>query len=237
MIIGLASYEFKNNQIDDNIAQIEKAIIFAQERADLICFGETFLQGFDSLSWQYIIDKERAISQNSDAMDKIKKLSLKYHVDLLIGYIENDRECIFSSCVVIEKGRILYNYRRITKNWKEYSITDGHYGEGDQCSSFIYKNREFKIALCGDMWICPEKFKTDGILIWPVYCNFKKEEWENTEQFEYATQSLLASTDVLLVNSITREEPKSVGGAYYFHNGKIKQKLSLNKEDILFVQI
>lgn len=237
MKIGLVSYEFNNGEIEYNIKKIEKAIISANGKADLLCFGETFLQGFDSLSWNYEIDKSIAITKDSFIMDKLKNLSEKYNIDLGIGYIEREREQIFSSFVVIEKGKIIHNYRRITKNWKEYLITDEHYCEGKISETFIYKNTEFKIALCGDMWICPEKFKTNGILLWPVYCNFTKEEWENTEQSDYAKQSKLASDNVLLVNSITKKEPISIGGAYYFKNGKIENSLELDKEDILFVEI
>ena len=237
MKIGLVSYEFKNGEIEYNIKKIEKAIISANGKADLLCFGETFLQGFDSLSWNYEIDKNIAITKESVIMEKLKKLSEKHKIDLGIGYIEREKEKIYSSFVVIGKEKIIHNYRRITKNWKEYSITDEHYCEGKISASFIYKNREFKIALCGDMWICPEKFKTNGILLWPVYCNFTKEEWENTEQSDYAKQSKLASDNVLLVNSITKEEPISIGGAYYFKNGKIENSLELDKEDILFVEI
>lgn len=237
MKIGLVSYEFKNGKIEYNIKKIEKAINSANGKVDLLCFGETFLQGFDSLSWNYEIDKNIAITIDSFIMQKLKKLSEKYKIDLGIGYIEREKEKIYSSYVVIEKGKIIHNYRRITKNWKEYSITDEHYCEGEISDTFIYKDRKFKISLCGDMWICPEKFKTNGILLWPVYCNFTKEEWENTEQSDYAKQSKLASDNVFLVNSITKDEPISVGGAYYFKNGKIKKKLELEKEDILIVEI
>lgn len=237
MKIGLVSYEFNNGKIEYNIEKIEKAIISANGKADLLCFGEAFLQGFDSLSWNYEIDKNIAITKDSAIMEKLKKLSEKHKIDLGIGYIEREKEKIYSSFIVIEKGKIIHNYRRITKNWKEYSITDEHYCEGEISETFIYKNREFKIALCGDMWICPEKFKTNGILLWPVYCNFTKDEWKNTEQFDYAKQSKLASDSVLLVNSITKDEPISVGGAYYFKNGKIEKNLELNKEDVLIAEI
>lgn len=237
MKIGLVSYEFKNGEIEYNIEKIEKAIISANGKADLLCFGETFLQGFDSLSWNYETDKDVAITKDSLIMEKLKKLSEKYKIDLGIGYIEREKEKIYSSFVVIEKGKTIHNYRRITKNWKEYSITDEHYCEGEASETFIYKNREFKIALCGDMWICPEKFKTSGILLWPVYCNFTKDEWYNTEQYDYERQSKLASDNVLLVNSITKDESISVGGAYYFKNGKIEKSLELDKEDVLIVEI
>ena len=107
MKIGLVSYEFKNGEIEYNIKKIEKAIISANGKADLLCFGETFLQGFDSLSWNYEIDKNIAITRDSFIMDKLKNLSEKYNIDLGIGYIEREREQIFSSFVVIEKGKII----------------------------------------------------------------------------------------------------------------------------------
>lgn len=42
MKIGLVSYEFKNGKIEYNIKKIKKAIISANGKADLLCFGETF---------------------------------------------------------------------------------------------------------------------------------------------------------------------------------------------------
>lgn len=99
MIIGLVSYEFKNGKIEFNIEQIEKAIISANEKADLLCFGETFLQGFDSLSWNYEIDKDIAITQDSVVMEKLKNLSEKHKIDLGIGYIEKrKRKDFFFFC-------------------------------------------------------------------------------------------------------------------------------------------
>ena len=109
MKIGLVSYEFKNGKIEYNIEKIENAIISANEKADLLCFGETFLQGFDSLSWNYEIDKDIAITQDSVVMEKLKNLSEKHKIDLGIGYIEREKEKIFSSFVVIEKGKIIHN--------------------------------------------------------------------------------------------------------------------------------
>ena len=116
MKIGLVSYEFKNGKIEYNIKKIEKAIISANGKADLLCFGETFLQGFDSLSWNYEIDKNIAITKESVTMEKLKKLSEKHKIDLGIGYIEREKEKIYSSFIVIEKGKTIHNYRRITKS-------------------------------------------------------------------------------------------------------------------------
>lgn len=60
MYIGLAEYKFINNDIEFNISQIEKALQ-SSNNIDMLCFGETFLQGFDSFNWNYELDKEIAI--------------------------------------------------------------------------------------------------------------------------------------------------------------------------------
>ena len=60
------------NSLEYNIKKIEKAIISANGKVDLLCFGETFLQGFDFLSWNYEIDKDIAITKDSAIMKKLK---------------------------------------------------------------------------------------------------------------------------------------------------------------------
>lgn len=50
MKIGLVSFECKNKDIDFNLSQIHKAMSEMQGKVDVLCFGETFLQGFVSLS-------------------------------------------------------------------------------------------------------------------------------------------------------------------------------------------
>lgn len=195
MKIGLASYEFINNDIEFNMSQIEKAMQSMQGKVDLLCFGETFLQGFDSLNWNYDNDKDVAIAQ----------------------------------------GEIIYNYRRISKNWKEYDITDYHYKEGNETEGFRYKDHLIKIALCGDMWVYPEKFRTDDLLIWPVYVNFDLEDWPQYE-LEYAEQAKLACDRTLMINSISKN-PDSHGNVFYFTKGNIEEKLEYDAEDILVVEV
>ena len=235
MKIGLAAYKFRNNDIEFNISQIEKAILKVRNNVQLLCFGESFLQGFDSLAWNYEKDKDIAITKDSEVMKRLCNLSFKYKMDLLFGYFELDNELIYSSCVLIEKGKIIHNYRRISKNWKEYNITDYHYCEGCSADEFKYRNRRFKIALCGDLWIFPELFKSDDLLIWPIYTNFELSEWKNYEQ-EYANQALLACSKTLVINSLS-DNPISHGNAFYFLEGNIKSKLNYDEEDILLIEV
>ena len=61
LTIGLAQYKFINKDISFNLGQVKKAMEACKGKVDLLCFGESFLQGFDSLSWDYERDKHIAL--------------------------------------------------------------------------------------------------------------------------------------------------------------------------------
>ena len=235
MRIGLAAYEFRNNDIFFNLRQIEKALQEVRGHADLLCFGEAFLQGFDALSWEYEKDKLIAVSRDSEIMNTLCRMTQEYGTDLLTGYIEKDAEALYSSCAVISEGKIVHHYRRISKGWKEFTRTDSHYREGTVAEAFEYKGRMIQIALCGDLWDFPERFATDKPLIWPVYVNYSPDEWQ-TEAQEYACQAGRVSPLTLMVNSISGN-PDAFGGAFVFENGKVCRMLSPGQEGILLTDI
>lgn len=236
MRVGLAAFECKNKDVAFNMSQIERAMRESRGKVDLLCFGEAYLQGFDSLCWDYTVDKEMALEQKSETVCQLCKWSEEYGAALLTGYIERAKESLYSSCIVIEGGKVLHNYRRITKGWKEYMKTDEHYQEGTITEEFTFHNHKIRLALCGDMWDCPEKFKTKHLLIWPVYVNFTVEQWNCEEMASYARQAALAAEHVLMVNPIDYE-PLNHGGAFYFCNGQILNRLPFDQEGILIVDI
>lgn len=235
MKFGLAAYEFKNDDLSFNLAQIEKALIAGSNKGlDIILFGEAFLQGFDGINFDFENDKKIAIATNSKTMIDLCELTKKYSVDLGIGYFELADNSIYSSYAIIGNGNIIYNYRRISTGWKE-EIADRHYKEGDDSKEFIYKGQSFKIALCGDLWVMNEKFATKGILIWPIYVNFNLDDLYLSEN-DYLNQAMLASDKCLLINSITYE-PIAHGGAFYYESGRIEKRLAYDLNDILVVEI
>lgn len=71
MKIGLACKEFINNDLAFNLSQMESALAAAQDRVELLCLGESFLQGFDALNWTYENDRKIAIAQDGAVMDQI----------------------------------------------------------------------------------------------------------------------------------------------------------------------
>ena len=153
MKIALMSKEFINNDIDFNCEQIISSIKMLAGKADLICFGEAFLQGFDSLSWKYKIDANIALAIDSKPIKRIRKIANEHKIAVAFGYLEKDIDKIYCSYIFIgNDGEIVNNYRRVSKGWKEYSITDEHYCEGKMLNGFNYLDKKFVVALCGDLW-------------------------------------------------------------------------------------
>ena len=236
MKIALACYEFKNNEIQANLKKLESGMKLASSKqADLVCFGEAFLQGFDSLNWNYEHDKEIAVSQNDEIIQTILEFTIKYKVDIMFGYFEKDDEKIYSSEILMSQGKILHNYRRISKGWKEYRITDEHYCEGKDTSFFKYHDLNCQIALCGDGFEYPQRFTDNDLLFWPVYVNYDLNKWQEYLP-DYLAKSSLMSKQVLLFNSPSKN-PVSIGGAYYFKNCRIINVLPFRKEGTLLVEL
>jgi N-carbamoylputrescine amidase len=205
-------------------------------KADVLCFGEAFLQGFDCLCWDYEVDRSTAVELSSEVFAELRDLTVRYGVSLITGYIEKDRDKLYSSCVVISDGEIIHNYRRISKGWKEYSKTDGHYCEGTDTSPFKLNGKNINIALCGDLWDFPEKFSAADLLIWPVYVSFTPDEWKKGLLDEYAAQAALAAKDVLMVNPLDGD-PVNHGGSFHFRGGRTAASIPFDEEGILIVNI
>ncbi len=236
MIVGLASYRFINGDLPFNLAQIAHALAQASGHADMICFGEAFLQGFSAMNWDYAHDRKVAITRDDPLIADLCALTLRYGVDLALGYLERDGEALYSSYTVIEQGAVLHNYRRISQGWKEYWHTDDRYREGDDTPDFCYRGHTFRAALCGDLWEFPERFKTDGVLLWPVCCNFTKEEWQREEEAAYAAQAAIAARHVLFVDGLETGEP-GVRAAYDFKDGKVNAGGVMDEDGILYVEV
>ena len=235
MRIGLASFLCKNKDISFNLSQIERAMRQVRGKADLVCFGEAYLQGFDCLCWDYHTDKDMAVEIGSEPIRRLCQWTREYGVALITGYIEKERDSLYSSCIALEDGRVLCNYRRISRGWKEYWRTDEHYKEGDSIEEFDFHGSKITLSLCGDLWDYPERFKTDHLIVWPVSVNFSPEEWERNELEEYAKQAALASDCVLMINPL--DDTPTHGGSVYFHGGRVTGRLAFDREDILIVEI
>lgn len=98
------------------------------------------------------------------------------------------------------------------------------------------QGKDFMIALCGDLWDYPERFRTEHTLLWPVYVNYSTEEWEEGALDEYAAQALLAAKETLLINPLDND-PVSHGGSFCFRNGAVAAQLPFDTEGVLIVTV
>ena len=153
MKIALASQPTLDDSIALNVNRIEKALASLRKKVDLVAFGESYLQGFNSLKWNFERDRTVAVSVDSQPIKMLRYTAKKYSVAVSFGYYELCGEAIYSSYMFIGKnGEIVNNFRRVSKGWKEYDITDEHYKVGDGFKTFTYMGKRIALAVCGDLW-------------------------------------------------------------------------------------
>ena len=230
---------FRDGDIEYNLNQIKRHLIKGSENElDLICFGESFLQGFRGLSWEYHEDLSRACSQDGEIIRSLMEFTKKLNVAISFGYIERDEGTIYSSNLVIsDDGEIIDNYRRISPGWKVARADKRYYREGDSFSTFKYKGKIFATAICGDLWYSHnmdsmKQLKVDCV-IWPLYVDYTIDKWENGEREEYAYQVEPIKAPVLMINSYVEGEDRAKGGCCIFQNGQVLKELPMGELGIL----
>lgn len=245
MKIALVSARVRNNDVPFNLAQMRKYMLQAKaQNADLICFGESFLQGFDAFSWEYEKDRAIALSVEDDLFRQLIHESAELGIDLLFGFLERDDQTLYSSCALLGNGRIIRLYRRVSVGWKESTRTDDHYREGDTVEAFDYRGKKCLIALCGDLWdvTTPRFQQNQELTFWPLYISFSEDEWygaENERQ-QYADKAEELGGNVLMINSVDDPAPSespALGGCYWFVSGTVKAELPLGSEGMLVVEL
>ena len=242
MKIALAGARVRSGDMAFNLARMHECIANAiQQGAELVCFGEAFLQGFDAFSWEYEKDRDVAISVQDDVF--LQLLEASEQIDLLFGFLERDGETLYSSCALLGGGKILHLYRRVSVGWKEYTRTDHHYCEGKAPEVFRYRGRKCLIALCGDLWdeTAPLFMQGQDMTFWPLYISYSAGEWygAENEREQYARKAGEFSRDVLLINSVDddpRAEYPALGGCCHYRNGRIAAEWPLGSEGMLLVE-
>lgn len=245
MRIALASACVRNNDIAFNLAQMRTYMVNAKEQnADLVCFGEAYLQGFDAFSWAYEKDRAIALSVKDELFQQLILESAEREIDLLFGFLEREGAHLYSSCALIGGGRIIHLYRRVSVGWKEYTCTDDHYCEGDTVEVFDYRGKKCLIALCGDLWdVTAPRFQLgQELTFWPLYISYSCEEWygQGNERRQYAEKAAEFGGDVLMINSVDDPAPQespALGGCCWFANGQVVEEHALGSEGMLVVDL
>lgn len=240
MKIGLVSSKNRDNDIEFNVNEI-KRYVRENRDVDLLCFGESFLQGFEDLCWTYEKDYKRAFSKDDEVIKELRKLARDYKTALSFGFIEKYEKNIYSSNMVIDSnGDIIDIFKRVSKGWKEAIATE-EYKEGTGFHSFILNSKLFVTAICGDLWHDDLLEKIDeisaDIMLWPLYIDYSIEQWNSEALYEYQERVKGIKCPVMMINSFVDLPDRANGGCYVFLNGSVDQLLPMGNIGVLKVEI
>lgn len=236
MKIGLVSSLMRDNNLEYQLKQIEYYVI-NNISCDMLCFGESFLQGFEGLTWDYDEDIKRALSKNDCSIIRIRKLAKEYNCAISFGFIEKEDNIIYSSNMVIDKnGEVIDLFRRVSEGWKE-PIATCMYREGDSFHTFTFMNKKIGVAICGDVWYdCNLEKLQDmnmDVLLWPLYVEYDVDEWNESIQTEYVERVQSLQYPVLMINSYVEDVHRAYGGCYAFYKNKTINSLPMGNIGVL----
>ena len=244
MKCALASMGFINEDIQHNKKVIIDTLISNSASADIVIFGEAFLQGFYGVIFDVEHDAQIAVSQNDPIIKEICSVAKQFAIAVSFGFIEKENNYFYSSQITIDaNGSVIDIYRRVSPGWKE-AFANQQYCEGKGFHTFSFQGKNTVIGLCGDLWfdenIAEIKQLNPDVVFWPVYTDFNSKEWNEAIKYEYATQAKQFCDTVLYVNSYCKDKEGdeiAKGGSALFGDGCIRAEIPSGKEDILLVEI
>ena len=245
MKIALASAPVKTGNIEFNIESMIAAMREVCGKADVIVFGESVLQGFDSLCWEYEKDRLMAVSLTDIPIQSMRDAARENALAVSFGFVQRGADVLYSSQIFIgADGEIVNVFHRVSIGWKEYTQTDDHYREGDRFECFEYGGKTFAVGLCGDLWTDgrPEEMTAlnADIVLWPVWCDYAAGEWNTAMKHEYAEQAALCGKRVLLVNPFCADDGATdcaAGAGVHFEDGKIIAEHPAGSPGVLIVEV
>ncbi len=214
------------------------------DKADMLLFGEAFLQGFYSMDFHYPHDIQLALPLDSPIVNEIKEAAKANGTGVSFGMLERDNENIYSSQITISsQGDMIDVFHRVSPGWKEESANEC-YLEGNNFHCFEYMNKKIAVGLCGDLWF-EEKVSeisalAPDIVFWPVYTDYAADEWNASVKYEYCEQAKKVCRKVLYVNSVCIDQVGdeiAKGGSALFGNGEILLETPSGEESELLVDL
>lgn len=192
MKVALALTKQIGGSLEKNLKQIVRFSSLAKDRGvGLLLFEETFLQGFEAMTFDYQIDKDVALSLKSKEIGLISRLASSKEMAIGFGFYEIEEGRIYDSYLVFApNGQRLAHYRRISGSWRIKNAPK-EYACGYSPVSFYLENHLFGIAVCGDLFDEQTKEKIEAlhsdILLWPSHCDFSESRFRE-ENESYAKQ-------------------------------------------------
>ncbi len=244
MRCALASMGFINENIMFNKKVIIDTMIKYANVADIIIFGEAFLQGFYAATFDIAHDDMVAITQEDPTIKDICAVARQYTVAVSFGFIEKAGKVFYSTQITIDSdGNIIDIFRRVSPGWKE-TFAGEQYCEGEGFHIFQFMEKNVVVGLCGDLWFDENVREVTqlhpDVVFWPVYTDFNYQKWNEEIKYDYAAQAGKICENVLYVNPfcLDKEDDEIArGGSVLFVNGKIDKEIPSGREGVLVVDV
>lgn len=111
-------------------------------KADVVLFGEAFLQGFSGIRFEPEYDRAIALSRTDPVIGEIGAMAKEFSLAVSFGFIEKDCGSFFSSQMTLDSGgRIIDLYRRVSPGWKE-PFAGKEYREGSGFHTFPFLGKK-----------------------------------------------------------------------------------------------
>ena len=244
MRCALASKGFINEDLHHNQTVMIETLKQCSGKADIVIFGEAFLQGFYAATFQNEHDRQLAVACDHFIITAIQEAAKTYAIAVSFGFIEKVDDTFYSSQLTIDaEGQILDLFRRVSPGWK-IPTAGPQYCEGNGFHAFFFQGKKAAVGLCGDLWFdenveAVNKLNPD-VVFWPVYTDYEAAKWNESEKHEYANQAAKVCDTVLYVNSYCLDKTGAEyakGGSALFVKGQIAQEIPSGAEGILIVEI
>ena len=97
MKCALAALGFIDGDLQHNKRVIIDTMKKYSDTADIVIFGEAFLQGFYCADFNVEHDEKIALSRNDSIITEICSTAEEYKLAVSFGFIEKEGECFYSS--------------------------------------------------------------------------------------------------------------------------------------------
>lgn len=224
MNIALTSLVSETNDVENNLRRIEALAAEAvDDGADLILFGEAFLQGPDALSFDYHDDiLNVARSTRSREIALICSVARKHDVAIGFGFYENDHGGIYSSYLMIDRnGDIVGKAQRMTSGWmSSHACSD--YRQGRTVARIRCNNQTFAVLIGDDLWddrrlmpMIEADAEVDGLI-----CPVRGDDAHHVDNDDAVRTQVLAHPVLVVTAWRPGAESFSLRGAHIWEQGK-----------------
>lgn len=226
IVIALASKAFVNGDVPANLATMLDTMAEAAGRgAELVCFGEAFLQGFDGLCWDYGTDRAMALTRDDAPILRIREASRSPGVDVMFGFIEREGEGAVRHLHAGGAGRdcmLLPPHVPGLEGLpaRRRSLPGGHGAGALPLPGMDVRHGPVRGFVGRHAGSLPPG---EDILFLPVYCGYTPETWRSGARAEYAARCRDHAPLTLFIDGIC--EGDSQGGCAAFRAGETVAEL------------